>query len=58
MKPKVKNQITYLEVVNLNWEFVDTKISLNFGNLLNGDEVLGMLLFKLQIIYQVTGARW
>lgn len=42
MKPVVKNGITYLEVVHSNWKFISTQISLQFDNLLNGDEILGM----------------
>lgn len=40
----VKNKgLTYLEIVNMKWDFMATNLSMNFDNLYNENDVIGML---------------
>jgi len=41
LKPKVKNNDTYLDITNLSLKFTTSKLHMKFNNLFNGEKILG-----------------
>lgn len=41
LKPKVKNNDTYLDITNLSLKFTTSKLHMQFNNLFNGEKILG-----------------